>query len=352
MKILIWLILTLLGPLFLLSQEDAISIARTNEPMVLDGKLDESFWEHSTSFNEFKQLYPELGKPATESSEAYMSYSDNHLLFAVVVHYKEPTQLYSRVLERDVSLANDDFVEIHLDTYNDHTNALIFRTNALGARFDLENNRNGQNLNTSWNTFWNVATSRTDDGWIAEFKIPLSSLRFEEESMNLMRFKVAVNYKEKNELILYPLVDTEITGAHYQSNNAQVIQFEKLPVSKALYIAPYVKSSVIRERVLSENESSAVYETELFDRKGYAEDEVADKILSNIGGDLKWKPNTHSTLDLTLNTDFAQIESDDRVINLSRFSIALPEKRLFFLENADLFNSNMFDHRLFQSRAA
>ncbi len=350
MKKLILLTLVLLIHFYLAAQEEITKIPFTSQNMVLDGKLQESFWEGAAKFTGFKQLTPEIGEEETQSSTAYISYNEEYLFFAAVMRYDDASQVFGRTLERDISLVTDDFVEIHLDSYNDRTNSLVFKTNPLGARFDFENNRNGMDLNTSWNTFWDVATSRTEDGWIAEFRIPFKSLRFEQQPTNLMRFKVAVNYKELNEIVLFPLNDTEITGGLYHYANSALIEFENLPSTKALYVTPYAKGSVLKQSVLNKEGTAYNYETEILERKDYAENEVLDKIISNIGVDTKWKPNANNTIDFTLNTDFAQIEADDRLINISRFSIALPEKRLFFLENADLFNSNMFDHRLFQSR--
>lgn len=332
------------------SQEESLKIPRTGEIMILDGKLEESFWGNALKIAGFKQLSPEIGEAETQFTEGYLSYNDQYLFFAAVMHYDDSSLVFGRTLERDASLVNDDFVEIHLDSYNDRTNSLVFKTNPLGARFDFENNRNGLDLNTSWNTFWDVATSRTADGWIAEFRIPFKSLRFVQQPINHMRFKMAVNYKELNEIVLFPLNDIEVTGPLYQYSNSRLIEFEDLPSTKAFYFTPYGKGSILRKSVLNKEGTAFGFESEILEEKGYSKNETADKILSNLGLDAKWKPNTNNTFDFTLNTDFAQIEADDRLINISRFSIALPEKRLFFLENADLFNSNMFDHRLFQSR--
>lgn len=330
--------------------QDKIYIPRTENKINLDGALNESFWDEAFEFNEFKQLEPDLGEMASEQTSTKIIYDDEFLYVGFTMNYKNSSDIYGRTLERDASLSRDDYVEIHLDTYNDNTNSLVFRTNIFAAREDYEVGRNGETINDSWNMFWDVATKVYDNKWTAEFRIPFSSLRFKESDTNVMRFKAVAYYKLKNERVISTLNELVRTPQVYQYRNSEEITFNNLKSTKPLYIAPYIKADYLSRNVLNTNQTNYVRDNNFLQENGYSNNTTLDKILSNVGVDIKYKPNSDNIIDLTINTDFAEVEADDRIINISRFPIFLPEKRLFFLENQDLFNSNQFDHRLFFSR--
>jgi len=327
-----------------------VNIPKRTTSIELDGIINDSEWQNAYILNDFKQIEPNLGANATENVVVKVMYDEEHLYVSANILFSDPSQIFATTLERDKALSNDDYFEIYIDSYNDKLNTLVFRTNPLGARQDLEISRNGEDFNNSWNTFWNASSKINVDGWSTEMRIPFSSLRYEASNVNIMRIKAIVKYKEKNERILSPQHNTEIHFAHYHFSNSQEVQFENLPSAKPLYITPYLKGNLISQNLLNSDGTNYENQTTVLERKEYANGEILDKVLSNIGLDVKYKPTANSTIDFTLNTDFAEVEADDRVVNISRFPIFLPEKRLFFLENADLFNSNQFDHRLFNSR--
>lgn len=330
--------------------QDKINIPKIDKAIVIDGILNDIEWDNAIEFNDFKQLEPDLGEVATEQTSAKTLYDERFLYVGFTMNYENSSDIYGRTLERDVSLSRDDYVEIHLDTYNDNTNSLVFRTNIFAAREDYEVGRNGETINDSWNMFWDVSTKVYDNNWTAEFRIPFSSLRFKESEINVMRFKAVAYYKLKNERIISTLNELIRTPQVYQYRNSEEIVFNNLKSSKPLYVAPYIKADYKSRNVLNETQSKYVNQSNFLQENGYSSNTTLDKILSNVGVDIKYKPNSNNIIDLTLNTDFAEVEADDRIINISRFPIFLPEKRLFFLENQDLFNSNQFDHRLFFSR--
>jgi len=332
------------------SQNSGIYIHQLNEDINFDGILDEPQWEQAYKATEFAQVEPNLGVASTESAEVFLIYDAQYVYIGANITYEDPSRLSANVLERDVPLDRDDFIEIHLDTYNDHTNSLVFSTNPLGARYDYEVSRNGDDINNSWNTFWDAKTSIQPNGWSVEMRIPFSSLRYNPSSENVFRFKAVIKYKYKNELVVSTLNETERQPVIFQYKNSEEIILRGLPSLKPLFVTPYVKGGVLIENRLNTDGSQYENTTEILEEKGFASNATLDKVLSNLGLDIKYKPNPNQTLDLTLNTDFAQAEADDRVINVTRFPIFLTEKRLFFLENADLFNSNQFNHRLFHSR--
>ncbi|WP_152538346.1 carbohydrate binding family 9 domain-containing protein [Aquimarina megaterium] len=332
------------------SAQEIIDVPLGNGTIILDGKLEENAWNDVLEFSDFKQIDPNIGTPASEQVIVKILYDKEYLYVGGIINFRDPSQIFATTLERDVAQVKDDYFQIHIDTYNDKINTLIFRTNPLSARQDMEVSRNGEEFNTSWNTFWNVKSSITEKGWSTEMRIPFSSLRYEKSSENIMRIKATVKYKEINERITSHLKNIDIGNALHHFTNAQEIRFTGLPVTKPLYITPYIKANAIRENLINEEGTAYKSNTSILERKQYADHEVLDKVLSNLGVDVKFKPNANHTIDFTLNTDFAEVEADDRIVNISRFPIFLNEKRLFFLENADIFNSNQFDHRLFHSR--
>ncbi|GAB5398466.1 MAG: hypothetical protein Aureis2KO_00510 [Aureisphaera sp.] len=335
----------------LLVAQTVEEIHRTSGTFRLDGVLHEPEWKSALTLTNFKQIEPNIGMLSTENLEVSLMYDERFMYFGVNNVYENTQDLFATTLERDAPQDRDDYVEFHIDTYNDKINVLVFRVNPLGTRQDLEVSRNGEEFNTSWNTFWDTRSQVNDRGWTSEIRIPFSSLRFHKASENVMRIRVVAKYKLKNELVITPLINADVTQPTYNFNNSVEVKFKDLPSSKPLYVTPYTKASLIHQNTL--NGEGIAYESEVsvLERKQYFKNETLDKLGSNIGIDLKYKPSANHTLDVTFNTDFAEVESDDRIINISRFPILLPEKRLFFLENADLFNSNQFDHRLFNSRA-
>ncbi len=327
-----------------------VYLPKTNTIVKLDGKLDEQVWQQALRITDFKQFEPNLGIKASESPIVYVMYDDQYLYVGAKITYKDPSKMFAKILERDVPLNRDDYLEIHIDSYNDHTNSLVFSTNPLGSRYDYEVNRNGQEINSSWNAFWDVSTSIEKYGWSMEMRIPFTSLRYLPLPENKMLIKAVINYKNNNERILSPLLETDRQPILYQYKNALEVTLKGLPSLKPMFITPYVKGGIISENKLNSSNTDFINITNVLEEKGFVKNNALDKVLSNIGVDFKYRPNPNQALDITLNTDFAQAEADDRVINNTRFPIFLSEKRLFFLENADLFNSNQFNHRLFHSR--
>ncbi|MFD1163033.1 carbohydrate binding family 9 domain-containing protein [Hwangdonia seohaensis] len=325
-------------------------IPKATAPIQLDGFIDPAEWQHAFVLTDFKQIEPNLGASTSEKIIVKLLYNTQYLFIAANIPFTNPSEIFATTLERDKAQSDDDYFEFYIDSYNDKLNTLVFRTNPLGTRQDLEISRNGEDFNSSWNTFWSAASKINNNGWSTEIRIPFSSLRYQAATINTMRIKAIVKYKEKNERVISPQNNTEVASAHYHFSNSEEVQFQNLPISKPLYITPYLKGNFISQNLLNENGTAYKNQTTFLERKKYTVNETLDKILSNMGLDVKYKPTANSTIDFTLNTDFAEVEVDDRVVNISRFPIFLPEKRLFFLENADLFNSNQFDHRLFNSR--
>jgi hypothetical protein len=180
-------------------------------------------------------------------------------------------------------------------------------------------------INNSWNTFWDVATSKNEEGWIAEFKIPFSSLRFQnDEGEAIMGLNIWRNIARKNEIDAFPDIKPDWGfWSPFKPSQYQDVKFEKIEESKPLYLTPYILSGFGSENYLNDSETSYIKDN--------------NKVFE-AGLDLKYTPSSNLNLDVTINTDFAQVEADDQQINLTRFSLFFPEKRQFFLERASLFD--------------
>ncbi|NNC83193.1 MAG: carbohydrate binding family 9 domain-containing protein, partial [Flavobacteriales bacterium] len=157
-----------------------VSIPQTDGPITIDGKVDEAVWQKGFELTDFKQIEPSLGADATERVEVKVLYDEHFLYVGAKMFFSDPSQVFATTLERDKTQSADDYFEFYIDSYNDMLNTLVFRTNPLGARQDLEISRNGEDFNDSWNTFWNAASYIDEDGWSTELRIPFSSLRYEQ----------------------------------------------------------------------------------------------------------------------------------------------------------------------------
>ncbi len=325
------LLLNCILPLLVFGQ--AYKPLRIAENIKLDGKLDEAFWEQAQVENDFMQEDPSAGAEPTEPTEIRIVYNDEFLFVGMRAYDKEPQKLVRSALERDFTIDQDDGVAFVIDTYNDKSTGLVFITNTLGARWDTELSGDGGNDNPSFNTFWDVASSVDSLGYSVEFRIPFSSLRFESKEIVTMGFRFVRLIKRKNEYVIFPRVDPAINDPYFKVSLAREMEFHHLKSKKPFYITPYVTANYSETSSLNAAGNAYVRSNEFVSRKNYVSNETADKILSNVGLDAKYGLSKNFTLDFTLNTDFAQAEVDNRIINLSKYEVNLPEKRNFFLES-------------------
>ncbi len=324
---------------------------RINEEIKLDGILSESIWMLAEPLSDFMQTDPYPGALPTEKTEVRMLYNDDYLYVGFRCYDKEPDKIVRFLMDRDFELGKDDGISVQLDTYNDKNTSVLFITNTLCARFDSEVSSNGANSNINYNNFWDAVSVNDSIGYTSEFRIPFSSLRFEQKEKTVMGFRFARLIKRKNELITYPKCDSSIENQWKNVSQAAELEFLNLQTKKPIYLIPYVIGNF--EKINMLNSSNTAYEsTNVFlKRKHYSSNETVDKIISNIGADLKFGISKNFTLNATINTDFAQAEVDNRIINLSKYAINLPEKRSFFLESQNLLSYSVGQYtQLFNSR--
>ncbi|MCX6274468.1 MAG: DUF5916 domain-containing protein [Bacteroidetes bacterium] len=306
---------------------------RITETIKLDGKLDEQSWQQAQVENDFMQEDPAAGAAPSEKTEVKIIYDDEFLFLGLRAFDSEPQKLVRSALERDFKIDQDDGVAFVIDIYNDKGTGLVFITNTLGARWDTEISADGGNDNASFNTFWDVASHVDSLGYSVEYRIPFSSLRFESKEKVVMGFRIVRLIKRKNEFVIFPKVDPSINDPYFKVSLAREMEFHNLKSKKPFYITPYATANYVESSVLNGDGSAYVTNSQYISRKNFVKNESLDKVISNIGIDAKYGLSKNFTLDFTLNTDFAQAEVDNRIINLSKYEVNLPEKRNFFLES-------------------
>ncbi|MSO19317.1 MAG: hypothetical protein EXQ56_02465 [Acidobacteria bacterium] len=298
-------------------------VAQVSIAPVIDGDLSDTVWADAQAIDQFTQQEPREGQPSTERSEVRVLRDEENLYIAVMNHDTDPSGVVRNVLRfRDDSVwQKDDVVRIVVDTFHDHRRGYVFSINPLGAKQDSQ--VDNQLWNSDWDEVWNVKTRLLNNGWSVELAIPFRILRFPvgggaESTSDVWGFNVVRSIKRKNESASWApipagqsLIRNEFLG-HLEGMSG-------IEPKRNLQIIPYTLGSWTRT-----TGSAAV-------RKG------------ELGGDVKYALTSSLSLDLTYNTNFAQVEADDEQVNLTRASLRFPEKREFFLENAQIFNFGMDD---------
>lgn len=329
-----------------LARTQRFVIPRLNGTVEMDGLSFEPAWEGVRPFPMIMQM-PNFGEAPSERTEVLMAFDDEFLYIAGRMYDTEPSKIQAPTKKRDAMIASTDWLGLILDTFNDKENAMSFFTTPSGLRFDAtvfndakpaSDRPEDMPINLSWNTFWDVAIARTTEGWFAEMRIPVSSLRFQDvEGKVVMGVIIWRWISRKNEVDIFPAVPQNWgQWSSWKASQAQEVEFHGLHSRKPLYVTPYILGGISQNYELNSTETA-------YDRLDDPEYEM--------GLDVKYGLTSNLTLDVTLNTDFAQVEADDMQVNLTRFSLFFPEKRLFFQERSSNFDFNLGGpNRLFYSR--
>ena len=305
---------------------------RITEAPTIDGLLDEPAWRAAPPMLDFVQAEPVQGEPATERTEVRILFDDQTLYVGVICYDSDPGRIVTTESRRDSSLQGQDSFQMIFDTYHDRQNGFIFGTNAVGLQFDAQVRNEGETLrggppggvgggnrggsgagiNTNWDGAWEVKTRVNGDGWTAEFAIPLRTLRYgpppQTWGVNFVR-----SIERKREDVYWSPVARIYNVTRLSS--AGELRGLDVPAPRDFKLMPYAISSANRNFTPG---ASVDYD-------------------GDWGLDAKIGVTSSMTLDLTYNTDFAQVEVDEQQINLTRFNLLFPEKRPFFLENRGLF---------------
>lgn len=325
-KLLFWMfIFWLFHSVAVAGIHDPMPLARIEGTITLDGISNEPAWQKMIPLP-MTMYEPVTGNQPSERTEIRIGYDENFLYASARFYDSDPNGVHGNSLYRD-KWNGDDTFELVLDTFNDNENAMHFETNPNGIRFDeavFDDATGNDPFNINWNTVWDVATKRTNEGWFAEMRIPFSSLRFRSENGTVIMGLTAFRYiVRKNETDIFPARQPNLERAVMRPSYAQDVSLEGITSKLPLYVSPYVLTGLGQSSVI--NPVGRSYRTQ-------------NDPTNEVGGDAKLSLGTDLTMDLTGNTDFAQVESDELQVNLDRFSLFFPEKRPFFQERASLFN--------------
>ena len=299
-------------------QPPQVELRRAQGPITLDGVLDEPTWVNAVKQTNFSQYRPSDSLLAKSGTEIYMSFDDENIYVAAKC-YAESDKYVVQNLRRDYGFGGTDNISFLFDTYNDANNAFMFGMNPYGARreaFISNSGRTRDSFDPSWDNKWDGESKQYDNYWICELAIPLKTVRYK-EGVTKWRFNSYRNDAQSNEITTWINIPQEyiLMDLTYMGE----LNFEE-PLKKPgpnISVIPYINTSATRD---FEDENQDATQTQL-----------------NFGGDAKISISSSLNLDLTINPDFSQVDVDAQVTNLDRFEIFFPERRQFFLENADLF---------------
>ena len=297
---------------------------RLDDGLRLDGVLDEPIYETVPAITGFIQQLPDSGAPATERTEAWILFDDTNVYVSARVWDSAPeSQWVANEMRRDTTqLRQNDTFTAFFDTFYDRRNGFNFYTNPLGARSDSQFTNEG-NPNSDWNPVWDVRTGRFDGGWTVEMEIPFKTLRYRSEPPHVWGIQLRRAIRRKNEWVYLTRLPISAGGGSGAAGIFRVsaagtlVGLEPPPASRNIEVKPYAIG-------------------------GMATDLTASPVLDNEGSgagglDIKYGITQNLTADFTYNTDFAQVEVDERQVNLTRFPLFFPEKREFFLEGRGIF---------------
>ena len=287
-------------------------ISKTNEKVILDGIPDEALWKNMDSITNLWQKRPILVRFADERTIIKMTYDEDFLYIAATCFENDKNVVIS--LKRDAEIFESDGLSIVIDPANQKTNGFMFGVNAFGAQHESLIG-NGE-TNTDWNNKWFSKTHKGVNKWSVEMAIPFKTLRYKkgEQKWGINFIRNVIN---QNEFHTWAPVPDQFDG--FDLGFLGLLQWDEAPplVKGNIALIPYASGSYFQD----------------------SEDEDNSRWSANTGIDAKVAVTSSLNLDLTVNPDFSQVEVDEQVSNLSRFSIFFPEKRNFFLENSDLFAS-------------
>ena len=298
----------------------SLLIKKTTDLIEPDGKLDEEAWAKANVIDNFWQQFPADSIKAEGGTEIRMLYDDNFLYVAVTC-YSSGDQYVTQSLRRDYRFPGSDNVSLLFDTYYDKTNALLFGMNSFGVRREAliaNGGRQFRDFEESWDNKWFGDAKMNGEYWIAEFAIPFNTFRFNEGSEK-WRFNCYRSDTQFNEWSTWA----------------------RIPRNRTIMDLSFMGDLVWEEPLKKQGSNFSVipYATTGASRDFESETQESTDWTANIGGDAKISVTSGLNLDLTVNPDFSQVEVDQQVSNLTRFEILFPERRQFFLENADLFGS-------------
>lgn len=290
---------------------------RIESSILVDGQLDEAAWADAAVATDFIEFEPSNGNPPRQRSEVRILYDDNALYVGAMLFDESPDSILRQLGPRDVGENNADLFGIILDTYDDDQNAFGFYVSAAGVQSDTRFSRGGEDI--VWDAVWKSAVSITEEGWVAEMEIPFSAIRFantDEQHWGMQLYRVIRRHRQR---LTWNFADRAVEGWVNQFGQLEGIHSIKPPLR--LSITPYVSGYLERST----------------DKGIFSDGHTGFRAAG--GMDLKLGLSDAFTLDMTLIPDFGQVQSDNQVLNLSPFEVLYQERRPFFTEGIELFNT-------------
>ena len=304
-------------------ERPSVNAVLADVPPSIDGVLDEAVWLTAVPLGPFVQQEPQQGQPATDRTDVRVLYDKGHLYIGVRAYATEP--VVATEMRRDSDrLFNEDNFQIILDTFHDSRNGYMFLTSPLGAKLEQQIFDEGEgggrgttsNVNRNWDGVWDATARVVDDGWTAEISIPFSTVRFTPIDEQLWGVNFQRNVQHKNEIEIWSPIPRSYSLTRV-SLAGELRGLKGISRGLDLRLKPFLVGGV-RDLQLA----------------------PADRTTNgvrDVGLDARYGVTAGLNLDVTLNTDFAQVEVDEQQVNLTRFGLFFPEKRDFFLENANFF---------------
>lgn len=309
-----------------ISIPNTVTAYKTVDKIKIDGVLDEDVWKQAQRITNFTQREMHEGEPATQRTECAVVFDNENIYIAAWCYDTESENLTAKFMQRDFEYWLDDNFEIIFDTFQDKRNGYVFVINPNGARADVLITDEGRGFNRDWNGIWDAEVLKTDSGWFGEIVIPFSTMKYKNSDEHIWGINFERNVRRKGEAVFWQGWSRNYDFEHV-SHAGTLLGLENISGKESIEFKPYLSGGFAYS---SENE----YQTK-----------------TKIGADAAYHVTPTLKLVMTANTDFAQVESDNVQVNMSRFSIYYPEKREFFLDGKDMFEFNMEQNtNIFYSR--
>ncbi len=281
----------------------------------IDGKLDDRCWEREECGTDLTQWRPDEGEAPSQQTAFKVLYDDQHLYLAYRAFDSEPEKIVQRLARRD--WFPGDWVEVNIDSYNDHRTAYSFTASVSGVRGDEFISNDGDNWDGSWDPVWDFKAAMDSEGWTAEIRIPLSQLRYQSSAEQTWGLQVQRRVFREEERSLWQA--KKQTDSGWVSRFGELRGLVDLPTQRRIELLPYSVSKFENFRAADGDPFS----------------DGSDGALS-LGLDGKIGLSSNLTMDFTINPDFGQVEADPSQLNLSEFETFFSEKRPFFIEGSDI----------------
>ena len=299
----------------LAAHAQSIAFSELANPPVIDGKLEVSEWGIPQITSPFIQLQPDKGQPATRQTEVYAGLHEDNLYFAFVCHIKSKAEILSRIQRRDQVDDSDDLVALMLDTYNDRRTSSLFVVNPLGTLADAKITDDGKNIDFNWDTQWEARVGIADNQWIVEMRINLNDIQFSPKSTSW-----GANFGRVIRANMETSWWTEVADNFRVSQGGILTGIEPIKEKNSnMLIFPYATGRY---------ENSDITD-------------VHGEFKGDAGVDLRYNIGTNLSANLTYNPDFATVEGDREMINLTPWELRFPDKRLFFQDGNELFSTRI-----------